>query len=184
MKKHNFTIWIYVATPVILLVIFTLAFKNYQAVEKSKADAQAIVDKQNAEAKTREQAEMESKMDEQAKKFAIAKAQAEAEKAAKDTAERRKKIESVRGQIESINGDIANKEKMIDAKTADVKAAREVRLQTESDWMTLAKNMEKERAEKSEIEMEALRMTGVVQDRFNEDWCKALVTPPPPPLKQ
>ena len=183
MKKHNFTIWIYVATPIILLVIFTLAFKSYQAEERAKADAQAIVDKQAAEAKAKDQAEMERKMDEQAKRFAEAKAKAEAEKEAKDTAERRKKIESVRGQVESIKKDIESKEKQIEAKTAEVKAAREVRLQTESEWMTLAKSMETERAEKAEMEMEALRLVGVIQDRFNEDWCKALVTPPPPPVK-
>jgi hypothetical protein len=183
MKTRSYIIYIYLITPIVALVIFATYFKSFQARQKAIEDQQAIIDRQKADEKATEQKELEKKLDVEAKRIAAAKAAAMAEKEAKETAERREKIEEVRKHIEATNADLQRLNKNNADQEAKVKAAREKRIKTESDWLSQAKAMEEERALKAATDLEAQRLIGMVIDRFEGEWAKVLTTPPPPPVK-
>jgi len=183
MKSRKLIVYIYILTPVILLATFAIYFNRFQAEQRAKDEQAAIVEGREAEARAKEQAELEKKLDAEAKFVAAAKAKAVADREAKETAERRSKIDDLRKRIESTEKDLARYTKNIEEKTAQVKEAHAKRVKAEDEWMKRAKEMERERADKSATDLEAQRLMGIVMDRFDEQWCKSLTTPPPPVAK-
>jgi hypothetical protein len=180
MKSRKYIVYIYVITPIVLLATFAIYFNRFQAEQRAK-DAQAAIIAQNeADAKAKEQAELERKLDAEAKIVSAAKAKAVAEKEAKETAERRSKIDALRKSIDVTRADLNRYTQKNADQTAKVKAAHAERVKTEAEWMKRAKEMERERAVKSATDLEAQRLMGMVMDRFEGEWCKALTTPPPP----
>lgn len=180
MKSRKLIVYIYIITPIVLLATFAIYFNRFQAEQRAMDEQAAIQQQKDDQIKAKEQAELEKKLDLEAKMVAAAKAKAVADKEAKDTAERRAKIDDLGKRIESTRKDLDRYTKNIAEKSAQVKAAHEERVKTETEWMKRAKEMERERAVKSATDLEAQRLMGVVMDRFDEEWCKALTTPPPP----
>ncbi len=179
-QSRNYTVYFYLIVPVILMITFAIYFNRFQAEERAKAAEQAII-LQEKEAKAKlEQAEMEKKLDAEAKMIADAKAKLAADKEAKEKAERRSKIDELSRRIESAKKDLKATQTRNDEQTQKVKAMRALRVQAEAEWLEKSKELERERAEKSSTDLEAQRLIGMIQDRFDGEWAKILTAPPPP----
>ena len=180
MKARKFIVYIYLITPIILLVTFAIYFNRFQAEQRAKDEQTAEIARQESASKAKEQAELEKKLDQEAKIVSAAKAKAIAEKEAKETAERRSKIDALRKQIDVTQADLDRYTAKNAEQTVKVREAHAKRMATEAQWMARAKEMERERADKAATDLEAQRLMGMVMDRFEGEWCKQLTTPPAP----
>jgi len=180
-QPRNYILYIYVIAPIALLITFILYFNQFQASEKAReAQRDAIIQQESAR-KAQDQADLEKKLDAEAKKVAEAKRRALADKEAAETKERREKIDNLAKQIAAIKKDVAKLDAENVKKSAEYTADHELRVKTETEWMEQAKAMERKRAVKAATEIEAQRLIGIVMERFDEEWCKTLTTPPPLP---
>ena len=180
MNARKLIVFIYIITPIVLLVTFAIYFNRFQAEQRALEEQASIQAGKDAEIKAREQADLEKKLDAEAKMIAAAKAKAVAEKEARETAERRTKIDTVKKHIDTVQKDLDRYTKNITEQTEKVKVAHAKRVATEAEWMKRAKEMERERADKAATDLEAQRLMGIVMERFEDEWCAALTTPPPP----
>jgi hypothetical protein len=179
--SHNYTLYVYIIAPIVLLITFIVYFNQFQAQERAKEAEQAAIAQQQKAQKDQEQADLEKRLDAEARKVAKAKADAIAAKEEADTKERRAKIDTLAKQNEAVQKDIAKLDAENAKKTAEYNADHDLRVKAEVEWMNKAKEMERERAVKAATDIEAERLIGIVMDRFDEEWCKTLTTPPPPP---
>lgn len=180
MKSRNYSIYLYIIVPVMLLAAFIVFYNRFQAEEHAKEEAIRVAAEAKAQADAVQQKEMERRLDEEAQRIATLKAEAIARKETEARIENERKIADLRARIEQTQTELARYKAKNAETDAKIKSVRAERIQTENQWLALAKATEEVRAEKSVVELESQRLMGVVMDRFDSQW-KAILTAPPAP---
>ncbi|MDX2108827.1 MAG: hypothetical protein SFY80_01165 [Verrucomicrobiota bacterium] len=185
----KYTIIFYIITPLLLMVAFTVFFKDYSAKEFAKSEAARIVQEEKNAAEAKKKAELEEQLKIEAERLRQAREEAAFKAEKEEEAKRQKEIDQQKQLIAKVQEETDRYRNDIIKYSDLVKEERAKRKELEDKVWALARENETIRVAKNMNDMESQRLSEMLSNRVKGEWSRQLMiqqalTPPAQPSKK
>lgn len=164
-KSGSITTWIYIITPVVLMSIFTVVYRNHEAAQAAiRAEKQAIADAE-AEKKAIEQKELEKKLQEEAERLKQVREEAAYKKELEERQTRLDEIAKLEKNLQSTVETYNTSKAQLDKYNSELEKLRAERKALDDKVWALSREVEDLRAVKSASDLESQRLVDMIVER-------------------
>lgn len=164
-RSSSVTTWIYIITPVVLMSVFTVIYKNHEAKQAAiRAEQQAIADAE-AEKKSMQQKELEKKLQEEAERLKQVREEAAFKKELEERQVRLDEIAKLEKNLRSTNETYEKSKAQLDSYNAELNKLRAERKALDDKVWALSREVEDLRALKSTADLESQRLVDMIVER-------------------